>query len=58
MNLPNPPIGGPALIGPCMRCPYRLGLVKTLINPCPQCIAHGFSFVRQSKGRPHKKKET
>lgn len=22
---------------PCDRCPYRLGLVHTLANPCPQC---------------------
>lgn len=22
---------------PCAKCPYKLGLVKTLVNPCPQC---------------------
>ena len=24
---------------PCDKCPYKLGLVQTLINPCPQCKA-------------------
>ena len=22
---------------PCPHCPYQLGLIKTTINPCPQC---------------------
>ncbi len=22
---------------PCAQCPYTLGLVKTLRNPCPEC---------------------
>ena len=22
---------------PCAKCPYKLGWVKTPINPCPQC---------------------
>lgn len=22
---------------PCFKCPYKLGLVKTFVNPCPQC---------------------
>ena len=22
---------------PCPRCPYQLGLIKTTVNPCPQC---------------------
>ena len=22
---------------PCFRCPYKLGLVHTVVNPCPQC---------------------
>ena len=21
----------------CLKCPYKLGLVKCLIDPCPQC---------------------
>lgn len=22
---------------PCVKCPYKLGLVHTVVNPCPQC---------------------
>ena len=22
---------------PCPQCPYTLGLIQTLVNPCPQC---------------------
>lgn len=22
---------------PCGKCPYKLGLVYTVVNPCPQC---------------------
>lgn len=32
---------------PCPKCPYKLGLVKTLVNPCPQCKDNGYqSFER------------
>ena len=27
---------------PCDKCPYKLGLVQTLINPCPQCKENGY----------------
>ena len=27
---------------PCAKCPYKLGLVQTLINPCPQCKENGY----------------
>ena len=23
----------------CMKCPYKLGLIKCPVNPCPQCIS-------------------
>ena len=26
---------------PCPKCPYTLGQVKTLTNPCPQCKLNG-----------------
>jgi len=26
---------------PCDKCPYKLGLVQTLTNPCPQCKENG-----------------
>lgn len=39
---------------PCAKCPYKLGLVKTLVNPCPQCKANGYCmferFVNGEKG--------
>ena len=27
---------------PCKECPYKLGLVETLKNPCPECKENGF----------------
>ena len=26
---------------PCAKCPYKLGLVKTPFNPCPECKMDG-----------------
>lgn len=28
---------------PCAKCPYKLGLVETLVNPCPKCKLDGYS---------------
>ena len=22
---------------PCEKCPYKLGLIQTLVDPCPKC---------------------
>jgi hypothetical protein len=27
---------------PCSECPYKLGLVRTLVNPCPMCKLYNF----------------
>lgn len=27
---------------PCSKCPYALGLVHTVTNPCPQCMVNGY----------------
>ena len=27
---------------PCPRCPYKLGLVHALVNPCSACRADGY----------------
>lgn len=27
---------------PCSKCPYTLGLIHTLRNPCPECKANGY----------------
>ena len=38
---------------PCDKCPYKLGLVQTLIDPCPQCKANGYqTFERFYKQCP------
>lgn len=34
-------------IHPCTKCPYKLGLVRTVVNPCPQCKQNGYSFYKQ-----------
>jgi len=35
---------------PCPKCPYKLGLVKTLVNPCPNCKMNDYkSFERFQK---------
>lgn len=37
----------------CPECPYKLGLVHTLVNPCPACKANGYqTFERFQRGRP------
>lgn len=28
---------------PCGKCPYTLGLIQTVANPCPQCKQDGYS---------------
>ena len=32
---------------PCPKCPYKLGIVKTLTNPCPQCELNGYKLFEQ-----------
>ena len=32
---------------PCSKCPYKLGVIKTLINPCLQCKMNGYSAFEQ-----------
>jgi hypothetical protein len=34
---------------PCPRCPYKLGLVHTVVNPCPQCKENGYKAYEQFK---------
>lgn len=36
---------------PCDKCPYKLGLVQTLINPCPQCKANGYQTFERFKNQ-------
>ena len=41
---------------PCPECPYKLGLVHTLANPCPACRDNGYRtferFWRLRMGLP------
>ena len=30
----------------CQKCPYKLGLVHTFVDPCPQCKMNNYSFYR------------
>ncbi len=47
---------------PCARCPYQLGTVHTVRNPCPECRQNGYRsydvFVEQAgrRGRPENRK--
>lgn len=38
----------------CAKCPYKLGLVHTVVNPCPQCKENGYQtferFQKQASG--------
>ena len=27
---------------PCSKCLYHLGIIKTVINPCPNCKLNGY----------------
>ncbi len=27
---------------PCHKCPYALGLIQTIKNPCPQCKINNY----------------
>lgn len=34
---------------PCDKCPYKLGQVRTTVNPCPQCKANGYQSYERFK---------
>jgi hypothetical protein len=34
---------------PCAKCPYKLGQVYTLTNPCPNCKSNGYRAFEQFK---------
>lgn len=34
---------------PCAKCPYKLGLVHTIVNPCPQCKENGYQMYEHLK---------
>jgi len=32
------------IIPPCKKCPYKMGLVKFILDPCPYCKANGYRY--------------
>ena len=36
---------------PCPECPYKLGLVETFANPCPQCRLNNYKTFETFKIR-------
>lgn len=40
-------------IAPCPKCPYKQGIVQTVVNPCSQCKLNNYSsynqFIEQMK---------
>ena len=34
---------------PCDKCPYKLGLVHTVVNPCPQCKENNYKTYERFK---------
>ena len=40
---------------PCKKCPYKLGIVKTTVNPCPQCKIENYKTFEEFKKQQKKK---
>lgn len=38
----------------CDECMYKLGMIKTLVCPCPQCLVGKKKILKESKVREHK----
>ncbi len=34
---------------PCNKCPYKLGKIQMVVNPCPQCKLNGYQGYKQFK---------
>ena len=42
------------IVVPCNKCPYKLGLVKTTVNPCPQCQLNNYGAFDEFKKQMEK----
>ena len=41
------------IIPPCRKCPYTLGRVKFVVNPCPECRANNYNmYYMLTEGKP------
>lgn len=36
---------------PCSKCPYKLGILHTFINPCVQCMENGYQMFEWFQNR-------
>lgn len=36
---------------PCKECPYKLGLVETVKNPCPECKLNDYKMFELFKSQ-------
>lgn len=43
---------------PCSKCPYILGQIHTVTNPCPQCKTNGYQMFERFKGEQAGNKQT
>ena len=39
---------------PCKKCPYKLGIIKTTVNPCPQCQLNNYGTFDEFKKQMEK----
>ncbi len=39
---------------PCDECPYKLGQIRTPINPCPQCQLNNYGTFDEFKKQMEK----
>lgn len=44
----------PKMKAPCAVCPYKLGIIKTVVNPCPQCRIKGYPLRCKTSERSGK----
>jgi len=38
-----------SIVPPCDKCPYKLGLIKTFVSPCPGCKDNGYQTFENFK---------
>lgn len=47
---------------PCGKCPYKLGIIETPANPCPQCKRNNYDSYERflnlpQQGKSHKNRD-
>lgn len=43
---------------PCSKCPYKLGMIHTTANPCPQCMFDGYQAYKWFQKAMRQEKES